>query len=146
MVIHDYYVTDDNQEYINELRMAMQICDQALGHLYRANDDLVQASRLNGYDYYGEEVLMSMARRNHIMRAKQEIDATRQALYYLRTELSDFDLDDQMLVAEYFPEMGQYVLQVHINDYLEEIHDLIGKIQIMKKRINNELNNQVYYW
>lgn len=145
-MVDDYYLTNANQEYINELQIGLQICDQALGHLYRANDALVQASRLNGYDYHGGEWLNALGRRNNIMRAKQEIKATRAALYYLRAELSDFDLDDQVLIAEYFPDVGSYVLQMHIHDYLEEIHDLIGKIRVMKQRLNDELNNQIYFW
>jgi len=132
-----------------EIREALQAADNALFHLRQAQRQLRSARNWGLYDLFGGGFFSTLIKHSKMNRARNEVEAARDAVCRFSRELSDvagsaqfeMDTDDFLSFADYFFDgfMADYMMQSRIGRARNQVDSAIVRIS----RIRNQLSRQL---
>ncbi len=132
-----------------EIREALQAADNALFHLRQAQRQLRSARNWGLYDLFGGGFFSTLIKHSKMNRARNEVEAARDAVCRFSRELSDvagsaqfeMDTDDFLSFADYFFDgfMADYMMQSRIGRARNQVDSAIVRIS----HIRDQLSRQV---
>ncbi len=132
-----------------EIREAIQAADTALFHLRNAQQKLRSAKNWGIYDLLGGGFFSTLIKHSKMDRARDEVEAARNAVCRFSRELSDvagsaqfeMDTDDFLTFADYFFDgfLADYMVQSRIGRAREQIDSAIFRISRIRDQLSSQL-------
>lgn len=132
-----------------EIREAIQAADTALFHLRNAQQKLRSAKNWGIYDLFGGGFFSTLIKHSKMDRARDEVEAARNAVCRFSRELSDvagsaqfeMDTDDFLAFADYFFDgfLADYMVQSRIGRAREQIDSAIFRISRIRDQLSSQL-------
>lgn len=132
-----------------EIREAIQAADSALFHLRNAQQKLRSARNWGIYDLLGGGFFSTLIKHSKMDRARDEVEAARNAVCRFSRELSDvagsaqFEMvtDDFLAFADYFFDgfLADYMVQSRIGRAREQIDSAIFRISRIRDQLSSQL-------
>ena len=132
-----------------EIREAIQAADSALFHLRNAQQKLRSARNWGIYDLLGGGFFSTLIKHSKMDRARDEVEAARNAVCRFSRELSDvagsarfeMDTDDFLAFADYFFDgfLADYMVQSRIGRAREQIDSAIFRISRIRDQLSSQL-------
>ena len=132
-----------------EIREAIQAADSALFHLRNAQQKLRSARNWGIYDLLGGGFFSTLIKHSKMDRARDEVEAARNAVCRFSRELSDvagstqfeMDTDDFLAFADYFFDgfLADYMVQSRIGRAREQIDSAIFRISRIRDQLSGQL-------
>ena len=121
-----------------EIREAIQAADSALFHLRNAQQKLRSARNWGIYDLLGGGFFSTLIKHSKMDRARDEVEAARNAVCRFSRELSDvagsaqFEMDTDDFLAD-------YMVQSRIGRAREQIDSAIFRISRIRDQLSSQL-------
>ena len=125
-----------------EIREAVQAADEALRHLYAAEDRLRSAGNWGVADLLGGGFFATLIKHNRMNDAEQELSHARSALRRFARELQDVEgalppsiqCDDFLTFADYFFDgaIADWMMQSRINQARDQVSDAIRQVEAIR--------------
>ena len=132
-----------------EIREALQAADTALFHLRQAQRQLRSARNWGLYDLFGGGFFSTLIKHSKMNRARNEVEAARDAVCRFSRELSDvagsaqfeMDTDDFLSFADYFFDgfMADYMMQNRIGRARDQVDNAIVRISRIRDQLSRQL-------
>ena len=132
-----------------EIREAIQAADSALFHLRNAQQKLRSARNWGIYDLLGGGFFSTLIKHSKMDRARDEVEAARNAVCRFSRELSDvagsaqfeMDTDDFLSFADYFFDgfMADYMMQNRIGRARDQVDNAIVRISRIRDQLSRQL-------
>ncbi len=132
-----------------EIREALQAADNALFHLRQAQRQLRSARNWGLYDLFGGGFFSTLIKHSKMNRARNEVEAARDAVCRFSRELSDvagsaqfeMDTDDFLSFADYFFDgfMADYMMQSRIGRARDQVDNAIVRISRIRDQLSRQL-------
>jgi len=132
-----------------EIREALQAADNALFHLRQAQRQLRSARNWGLYDLFGGGFFSTLIKHSKMNRARNEVEAARDAVCRFSRELSDvagsaqfeMDTDDFLSFADYFFDgfMADYMMQNRIGRARDQVDNAIVRISRIRDQLSRQL-------
>lgn len=132
-----------------EIREALQAADNALFHLRQAQRQLRSARNWGLYDLFGGGFFSTLIKHSKMNRARNEVEAARDAVCRFSRELSDvagsaqfeMDTDDFLSFADYFFDgfIADYMMQNRIGRARDQVDNAIVRISRIRDQLSRQL-------
>ena len=132
-----------------EIREALQAADNALFHLRQAQRQLRSARNWGLYDLFGGGFFSTLIKHSKMNRARNEVEAARDAVCRFSRELSDvagsaqfeMDTDDFLSFADYFFDgfIADYMMQSRIGRARDQVDNAIVRISRIRDQLSRQL-------
>ena len=132
-----------------EIREALQAADNALFHLRQAQRQLRSARNWGLYDLFGGGFFSTLIKHSKMNRARNEVEAARDAVCRFSRELSDvagsaqfeMDTDDFLSFADYFFDgfIADYMMQNRIGHARDQVDNAIVRISRIRDQLSRQL-------
>ena len=132
-----------------EIREALQAADNALFHLRQAQRQLRSARNWGLYDLFGGGFFSTLIKHSKMNRARNEVEAARDAVCRFSRELSDvagsaqfeMDTDDFLSFADYFFDgfIADYMMQNRIGRASDQVDNAIVRISRIRDQLSRQL-------
>ena len=132
-----------------EIREAIQAADSALFHLRNAQQKLRSARNWGIYDLLGGGFFSTLIKHSKMDRARDEVEAARNAVCRFSRELSDvagsaqfeMDTDDFLSFADYFFDgfIADYMMQNRIGRARDQVDNAIVRISRIRDQLSRQL-------
>ena len=132
-----------------EIREALQAADNALFHLRQAQRQLRSARNWGLYDLFGGGFFSTLIKHSKMNRARNEVEAARDAVCRFSRELSDvagsaqfeMDTDDFLSFADYFFDgfMADYMMQSRIGRARDQVDNAIVRMSRIRDQLSRQL-------
>lgn len=128
-----------------EIREAVQAANEALHHLYAAQDRLRSAGNWGIADMLGGGFLTTLIKHSRMSDAERELTEARGALRRFARELQDVDAllpteircDDFRGFADYFFDgvIADWMMQSRIDEARRQVNDAIRRVEALREQL-----------
>lgn len=128
-----------------EIREAVQAANEALHHLYAAQDRLRSAGNWGIADMLGGGFLTTLIKHSRMSDAERELTEARGALRRFARELQDVDAllpteircDDFLGFADYFFDgvIADWMMQSRIDEARRQVNDAIRRVEALREQL-----------